>query len=173
MKVGSLLRARRFLTPETILYLYKSTIRPCMEYCCHLWSGASSSSLELLDRVQRKVANAIGENLASKLDPLSHRRKVASLSLFYRYFHGRCSKELADLVPATRVFPRDTRLAVNSHPYTVMVPTTHTETYARTFFPSTAKLWNSLPASCFPEAYDLQHFKSNVNKHLSATNLLY
>ena len=40
MKVGSLLRARRYLTPETILYLYKSTIPLGMEYCCHLWSGA-------------------------------------------------------------------------------------------------------------------------------------
>jgi len=169
MKVGSLLRARGYLTPETILYLYKSTIRPCMEYCCHLWSGASSSSLMLLDKVQRRVANAIGENLASKLDSLSHRRKVASLSLFYRYFHGQCSKELADLTPATRVFPRKTRLAVNSHPYFVSVPTTRTESYRSTFFPSTATLWNNLPATCFPKTYDLQCFKANVHQHLSTT----
>ena len=24
--------------PEVALYLYKSTIRPCMEYCCRVWA---------------------------------------------------------------------------------------------------------------------------------------
>ena len=52
MKVGSLFRARRYLSPECILHLYKSLIRPCMEYCCHIWAGASSTSLALLDRIQ-------------------------------------------------------------------------------------------------------------------------
>ena len=33
MKIGSLYRARNFLSPESILYLYKATIRPCLEYC--------------------------------------------------------------------------------------------------------------------------------------------
>ena len=27
----------KFLSPEVALYLYKSTIRSCMEYCCHVW----------------------------------------------------------------------------------------------------------------------------------------
>ena len=26
----------RFLSPEVALYLYKFTIQPCMEYCCHV-----------------------------------------------------------------------------------------------------------------------------------------
>ena len=50
MKVGFLYRARNFLSPESILYLYKATIRPCIEYCCHIWSGASADCLRLLDR---------------------------------------------------------------------------------------------------------------------------
>ena len=28
------------------LILYKSTIRPCMEYCCHVWAGTLSCDLE-------------------------------------------------------------------------------------------------------------------------------
>jgi len=51
MKVGALYRARNFLTQESIFYLYKSTIRPCIEYCCHLWAGAPAESLNLLERV--------------------------------------------------------------------------------------------------------------------------
>ena len=42
-----------YLTPETILYLYKAIIHPCMEYCSHVWGGAPQSGcLDLLDRVQ-------------------------------------------------------------------------------------------------------------------------
>ena len=33
-KIGALIRSMKFLSPEIALYLYKSTICPCMEYCC-------------------------------------------------------------------------------------------------------------------------------------------
>ena len=48
-KIGALIRSVKFLSPEVALYLYKSTIQPCMEYCCHVWVGGPSSYLELLD----------------------------------------------------------------------------------------------------------------------------
>ena len=31
-KIRALIRSMKFLSPEIALYLYKSTIRPCMEY---------------------------------------------------------------------------------------------------------------------------------------------
>ncbi|CAE1157727.1 unnamed protein product [Acanthosepion pharaonis] len=80
-KVGSLSRARKFFSPESILQIYKSTIRPCMEYCCHIWSGAPSVCLGVLDRLQRRICNMVGPTLASRLQSLSHRRTVASLSV--------------------------------------------------------------------------------------------
>ena len=33
-KIGALIRSTNFLSDEVALYLYKSTIRPCMEHCC-------------------------------------------------------------------------------------------------------------------------------------------
>ena len=60
-KVGSLYRAQRFLAPESILYLYKSTIRPYMEYCSHIWGGSPRShGLDLLDRLQKRVVSLVG-----------------------------------------------------------------------------------------------------------------
>ena len=41
-KIGALILSMKFLSPEVALYLYKSTICPCMEYCCHIWAGAPS-----------------------------------------------------------------------------------------------------------------------------------
>ena len=52
-KIGALIRSMKFLSPEVALYLYKSTIRPCMECCCHIWAGAPSCYLELLDKLQK------------------------------------------------------------------------------------------------------------------------
>ena len=46
-KTGALIRSMKFLSPEVALYLYKSTICPCMEYCCHVWAGAPSCYSEL------------------------------------------------------------------------------------------------------------------------------
>ena len=37
-----------FLSPGVVLYVYKSTIHLCMEYCFHAWAGALSCYLELL-----------------------------------------------------------------------------------------------------------------------------
>ena len=44
----------KFLSSEITLYLYKFIIRPCMKCCCHVWAGASSSYLELLDNLQKR-----------------------------------------------------------------------------------------------------------------------
>ena len=41
-KIGALICSMKFLSPEVVLYLYKSTIRLCMEYCCRVWTGAPS-----------------------------------------------------------------------------------------------------------------------------------
>ena len=96
-KIGALIRCMKFLSPEVALYLYKSTICPCMEYCCHVWAGAPSCYLELLDKLQKRICRTVGPSLAASLEPLAHHRNVASLSLLYRYYFGRCSSEQAQL----------------------------------------------------------------------------
>ena len=89
----------KFLSPEVPLYLYKSTIQPCMEYCCHVWAGAPSCYLELLDKAQKQICMIFGPSLAASLEPLAHQQNVASVNLFCMYSFSRCSSELAQLVP--------------------------------------------------------------------------
>ena len=98
-KIGALICSTKFLSSEVALYLYKSTICPCMGYCCHAWAGAPGCYLELLEKLQKPICRAVGPSLAVSLEPLAHQQKLASLSLFYRYYFGRCSSELAQLVP--------------------------------------------------------------------------
>ena len=89
----------KFLSPEVALYLYKSTICPCIQYCCHAWAGTPSCSFELLDKLQKRIGRTVGPSLAPSLEPLAHRQNMASLSLFYRYYFSRSSSELPQLVP--------------------------------------------------------------------------
>ena len=88
-EIGALIRSMKFLSPKVDLYLYKSTIRQCMEYCCHVWVGAPLCYLELVDKLQKRICRTVGPSLAASLEPLAHRQNVASVSLFYRYYFGR------------------------------------------------------------------------------------
>ena len=54
-KIEALIRSTKFRSPEVALYLYKSAIRPCMEYCCHVWAGALNCDLELLVKLQKRI----------------------------------------------------------------------------------------------------------------------
>ena len=74
-------------------------MQPCMEYCCHIWANAPIYYLELLDQLQEEICRTIGPSLAAYFEPLVHCWYRASLSLFYRYYFGRCSSELAQMVP--------------------------------------------------------------------------
>ena len=71
-KIGALIRSMKFLSPEVALYLYKSTICPCIEYCYHAWAGALSCYLELLDKLQKQISRTAGPSLAACLEPLAH-----------------------------------------------------------------------------------------------------
>ena len=165
-KIGALIRAMKFLSPDVALYLYKSTICPCMEYCCHVWAGSPSSYLELLDKLQKRICRTIGPSLAASFEPLAHRRNVASLSLFYRYCFGRCSSELAQLLPIPFSRGRSTRYSDRLHDFSVTIPRCYKDVYVNSFFPRTARLWNSLPIECFPLTYNLNDFKSRISRHL-------
>ena len=109
-KIGALIHSMKFLSPEVALYLYKSTICPFMEYCCYVWADASSCYLELLGKLQKQICRTVGSSLAAALEPLAHRQNMASLSCFYRYYFGRCSSELAQLVSLPFFFLREVYL---------------------------------------------------------------
>ncbi|XP_065679767.1 uncharacterized protein LOC136094102 [Hydra vulgaris] len=142
-----------------------------MEYCCHIWGGSSDDALSLIDKVQKRIVNIVGPAFAADRQPVSHRRNVASLSLFSKYSDVHCSKELASLVPSSKVHSRATLLSIKSHPFTVTVPKCSKNSYLSNFFPRTSILWNLLPSSCFPDSCNLETFKSSINRYLALQSL--
>ena len=59
--------------------------------------SAPSCHLELSDKLQRPICRTVGSSLVTCLEPLAHRRNVASV--FYWYYFCKCLSELAQLVP--------------------------------------------------------------------------
>ena len=114
----------------------------------------------------RNICRTVGLALAASLEPLTHRRNVASLSLSYRYYFGRCSSELAQLVPLPYSRGRSTRYSDRLHDFSVTISRCYKDVYVNSFFPRTTRLWNSLPIECFPLTSDLSGFKSRINRYL-------
>ena len=81
-KIGALIHYMKFISPEVVLYLYKSTVWSFMKYCGHVWAGAPSCYLESLDKPQKQICMTIGPHLPSLLNPCL----IIGLGLFYRYF---------------------------------------------------------------------------------------
>ena len=165
-KIGALTRSMTLLSPEVSLYLYKSTIRPSVQYCCHIQAGAPSCCLELLDKLQKQTCRFVGPSLAASLETLAHGQNIASLSYFYMYYFGRCSSELPQQVPPPFSHRTSTRYSDRLHDFSVTITGCYKGIYVNNFFPGIARLWYSLPIKCFPLIYNLNGLKSRINRHL-------
>ena len=105
----------------------------------HIWNTVVTSGLVRL----------VAPSFAACLEPLAHHRNVASLSLFYRYYFGRCSSELAQLVPLPFFHGRITCYSDRLHDFSVTIPRCYKDVYINSFLSHTARLWNSLPLESF------------------------
>nr|CAH7759793.1 unnamed protein product [Callosobruchus chinensis] len=158
-KPGYLFRARKYFSPS------KAQIRPSLEYCSHIWGAAAPTTLSILDAVQRRAIRLIGDPaLTCHLQPLCQRRAVVDFSLFYRYSNGFCSSELTSIIPPLSKPARCTRGTSSSHPKAVVLHTSRTKRYDRTFIRRVSRAWNPLPGDVLVEPASVGLFKSRVNK---------
>nr|CAH7750971.1 unnamed protein product [Callosobruchus chinensis] len=98
-KLGNLFRSRKYFSPSNLLTLYKAQIRPSLECCPNIWGAATPTTLYILNAVQRRTIRLIRDLvLTFHLQPLSHRRAVGDLSLFYGHSTAFCSSELSSII---------------------------------------------------------------------------
>ena len=96
----------------------------------------------------------------NSLEPLVHRRNIASLSLFYRYYFGTSSPELAQLV----LPPVSQGYSDGLHDFSVTIPRCYNDVLIVSLF---AQLESGIIClKSFPLTCDLDDLKSRINRHL-------
>ena len=129
---------------------------PCLSWSSQLLLG--------LDKLQKQACTAVGLLLAASCEPLAHYQNIASLSLFYKYYFGRYSSEMAELVPLPPSHGRSTRYSNKLHHSTLTIPIFFEDINVNSFFLRTAGLCNYFPKERFSLIYNLNAFKSRVNR---------
>jgi hypothetical protein len=161
-KLGALSRTTQFFTARQLAEIYRANIRPCLEYCSHIWGG--SSSVWMLEKVDRRARRLIGDPIVLRsLQPLQHRRNVAALAIFFRIYHGDCSNELHSALPPRLRRERPTRAGDTDHIHSLTPYNCRIERFKRSFLPRTLEAWNELPEHVVPIDNDATKFKKKLN----------
>ena len=103
----------------------KTNMQDCWLFtCCFSWTLGSSS----------------GWGQLYPLSVFDHSKGLAlrGLSLFYWYYFGRCSSELAQLVPLPFSWGRSTQCSDSLHDFSVTIPRCCGDGYVGGFFPRAA-----------------------------------
>lgn len=134
---------------ELKLLLFKTLIRPKLEYATSVWDPYHANLINALELVQNNCVRFILSNYnrgasisAMKsnigLPSLSSRRKISRLTLFHKlYYHGALRDEL---------IPRPLYLSSRiDHRHKVGFHTSNTKSFYQSFLPLTSREWNHLP----------------------------
>lgn len=157
-KTGILRKAAKIFSDDNVLArCLRAYVLPLVEYCSPVWSSSAECHLSLLDRVFR-VAGDIG-GVEINLD---HRRRVGSLSLFWK-IHSDATHPMHSSLPGPIARRRLTRGAERLHAFALQPARTRTCQYDRVFLNRCVSVWNSLPAWVFSD--NISDFKTNINKH--------
>ena len=131
---------------DFLINIYKSHIRPQLEYCSPLWNVGYVGDLRILERVQRRWTRAV-----LGLEDLSYRERLSRLNLFS--FQGRLLR--ADLILVWKIFnnkcaisPEQVFVMDNSitrgHSFKLYLPRINLDVRKRFFSVRVIHPWNSL-----------------------------
>ena len=133
------------------------------------WFGATPTSLSQLDAVQRRAIRIIDlpedDLISHQIQPLGTRREVGALTLFHRMYYGEAPELLCQLLPEHLQLDPRLRRSVRSHDLAVQIPRSNLVSHKRSFVPSAARIWNSLP-EYIPSLEKRACFKKEVNRYL-------
>ena len=140
---------------------YKTLVRPILEYSCTAWDPHKQYQINKLELIHKRAARFITGNYIRQhgntdknmkslgWSSLEERRHKLKLTLLF--------KIQSDLIH----IPRDDLIPNLRKPSLFHVPASSVDAHLYSFFPSTIRLWNSLPHSC-KAATSLNSFKSSI-----------
>ena len=164
--LGVIRRSFASLTTQSLPVLYKTLVRPHLEYGNRVWGPMAVGDQILLERVQRRATKLVTEIRMKtysqrlqelKLPSLSYRRLRGDMILLYQILHG-----LVEVDQGLLELP--TELRTRGHGFKLSKP--RATSLPRRQFSSvrTINKWNSLPASVVA-AGNINSFKSRLDSH--------
>ena len=156
-------------TRKTLEILYKSFVLPHFDYGDIIWDNCSETLSTILENLHlealRTISGSVRGTSHQKLynetgfTTLKERRNRHKLIQYKKIALGLCPNYLSNLLPplVSQVNPYHRR-----NPLVRTVPRSKTETYNRSFFPSTSKLWNDLSLNML-QTDSLSQFKRNLS----------
>ena len=164
-----------YLPRNTLDAIYKTYIRPYLDYCDTIYDGHitihDTMRLETFqNRVARLTTGALFRTSSDKLrtelgwDTLTTRRKLRRLLLYHKLTKSDFQtgpSYITSLMPHSRL--RDTNRSLRNANHHSQ-PRARTTKHQRTFFSLTGKQWNSLPNSIKELSY--KDFKSNITERM-------
>ena len=152
----SLLKSTVCRSPDFMLFLLTSHIRPIIEYCSCLWNVGYLEDLRKLEKIQRSWTKKI-----DGLSSLSYADRLQFLNLYsvqgrllradliqcWKIFNGKSCLTPADLFDVRRL------TQTRGHCHKIFTPRCRTDVRKRFFSIRCISQWNSLPAAavCAPD----------------------
>ena len=144
---------------------YKTLVRPQLEYAATVWDPSTKTGINKVEAVQRCAARFCHNDyrrtssVTSMIqhlgwEELQHRREQRKTIMMYRIVN-----DLID-IPAENYLTHS-GTTTKGHGTRFLVPYCSVNAYKSSFFPSTIRLWNSLPVSAVT-APSLDAFKGCV-----------
>ena len=172
-KCLGILRPLKFkLDRASLETLYKSFIRPILEYADIIWDApdAHRHGLDILEKVQTEAARLVTgatarcstENLYTEAgwEKLSLRRRLHRSTMMYKIMTGLAPQTLADKIPS-RVEAR-TRYHLRNRT-DLQTPVARLVSYSQSFYPTAVRLWNAF-TSAIKDSPSVASFKNNYLK---------
>jgi hypothetical protein len=172
--LGLIRHTFKFLNADTLTLLYKSLIRPHVEYATPVWSPHLKGDRDKIEKLQRRATKLVpelkdkpyNERLQTlKLPTLEYRRLRADLILLYKYSHNlikldtntqcpQCRYSTNMLQPSLSASHRGHNLKYQIHH--------HTGVRGRFFTSRTLNTWNKLHTTTV-NANTVNTFKSKLD----------
>ena len=173
--LGQITRGVCYRDKDTMLKLYKTYVRPHLEYCQAAWSPWTEGDKSILEKVQQRAVKLM-TNLKSKtyegrlkelgLTSLVERRKRGDLITMYRIMTGKDKVDPARWFTMTT--PRGGALSTRQNTGWLNVekpPRSNLELRRNQFSQRVIDDWNWLP-DWVKKAKTVNSFKNSLDKHL-------
>ena len=158
---------RTFISRDknVVLKLYKSLVRPHLEYCISVWSPHYRKDIDLLEGVQRRALNLVEEFRSASyeeklrranLTSLETRRMRGDLIEVYKMIHGFTNVNINEFFTLATS-------GLRGHNFKLFKPRIHTDIYKFSFSNRVIDKWNALPYDVV-NAPSINTFKNLIDK---------